>query len=59
MEGMIKISYTIMCKNDVIIELTLSQILKNEKVLKTIKSEFASGLRNLGLISNQSNERDI
>ena len=56
MEGMIKVSYTIMCKNDVTIELTLTQLLKNEKIVKAIKSEFASGLRNLSIISKQSNE---
>jgi len=56
MEGMIKVSYTIMCKNDVTIELTLTQLLKNEKIVKAIKSEFASGLRNLSILSKQNNE---
>jgi len=56
MEGMIKVSYTIMCKNDVTIELTLTQLLKNDKIVKAIKSEFASGLRNLSILSKQSNE---
>jgi hypothetical protein len=49
MDGMIKVSYTVMCKNDVSIELTLNQLLSNEKVIKAIKSEFASGLRHLAL----------
>lgn len=48
-EGMIKVSYTVMCKNDVNKEVSLSQILANEKVMKVIKSEFATGLRNLAL----------
>jgi len=48
-EGMIKVSYTVMCKNDVSKEVSLSEILANEKVMKTIKSEFATGLRNLVL----------
>lgn len=47
-----KISYTIMCNNDVNLEIKLSEILANEKVAKMIKSEFAKGLRNLTLTSN-------
>ena len=46
---MIKVSYTVMCKNDVNNEVSVSQILANEKVMKVIKSEFATGLRNLAL----------
>lgn len=49
MDGMIKVMYTVMCKNDVSKEISLSDLLKNEKVMKAIKSEFASGLRNLAL----------
>ena len=52
MEGKMKVSYTIMCMNDVNEEITLSDILSNEKVAKVIKSEFAKGLRNLTLTSN-------
>ena len=44
---MIKVSYTVMCRNDVSKELSLAEILTNEKVEKAIKSEFAKGLRNL------------
>ena len=47
-----KISYTIMCNNDVNLEIRLTELLANEKVAKTIKSEFAKGLRNLTLASN-------
>lgn len=46
---MIKVSYTVMCKNDVSKEVVLNDILQNEKVMKAIKSEFATGLRNLVL----------
>ena len=46
---MIKVSYTVMCRNDVNQELNLADILANEKVMKAIKSEFATGLRNLAL----------
>ena len=49
MKGMIKVSYTVMCKNDVSKEVNLNEILANEKIAKAIKSEFATGLRNLAL----------
>ncbi len=49
MEGLINVSYTVMCKNDVSKEVSLATLLENEKVMKSIKSEFASGLRNLAL----------
>lgn len=54
MEGMIKVSYTVMCKNDVHIELELKQLLENEKVLKAIKGEFAKGLRNIDVLSKEN-----
>ncbi len=47
MEGMMKVTYTILCENDVSKEISLEEILSNEKVLKAIKSEFAKGLRNI------------
>lgn len=46
---MIKVSYTIMCKNDVGKDVSLANLLANEKVIKAIKSEFATGLRNISL----------
>ncbi|OQX49867.1 MAG: hypothetical protein B5M46_03140 [Epsilonproteobacteria bacterium 4484_20] len=56
MEGMIKVNYTVMCKNDVHIELELRQLLENEKVLKAIKSEFAKGLRNIDVLGKENTE---
>ena len=47
MDGTIEVSYTVMCKNDVRIEVTLNELLANEKVLRAIKGEFAKGLRNI------------
>jgi hypothetical protein len=55
-EGMIKVSYTVMCKNDVSKELSLADIFANEKVEKAIKSEFAKGLRNLVLSHKEEAE---
>jgi len=49
MDGMIQVYYTVMCRNDVSKEVAIHELLTNEKVMKAIKSEFASGLRNLAL----------
>jgi len=54
---MIRVSYTVMCSSDVHQEITLAELLENEKVAKMIKSEFAKGLRNIAL--NSSNEAII
>ena len=50
---MIKVSYIVMCKHDVSKEVSLNDLLKNEKVMKAIKSEFATGLRNLTLLAKE------
>jgi phosphosulfolactate phosphohydrolase-like enzyme len=46
-----KVSYTIRCESDVNREISLEDILANEKIIKAIKGEFAKGLRNLTLSS--------
>ncbi len=56
MDGMIKVHYTIMCKNDTHITIKLSELLKNDKIAKTIKSEYAKGLRNLTVHSDDESE---
>ena len=56
MDGMIKVMYTVMCKNDVNETVSLADILENEKVQKAIKSEFAKGLRNLALSCKEDTE---
>ena len=56
MEGMIKVSYTVMCKNDVSKDVALKDVLQNEKVMKAIKSEFATGLRNLVLTHKEDTQ---
>ena len=53
---MIKVSYTVMSKNDVSKELSLAEVFANEKVEKAIKSEFAKGLRNLVLSHKEEAE---
>ena len=54
MEGMMKVTYTILCESDVSKEINLEEILGNEKVLKAIKSEFAKGLRNINLSAKEN-----
>ena len=55
MEGKILVTYKILCKSDFNLEVTLEQLLANEKVAKAIKSEFAKGIRNIAL-NTKSNE---
>jgi len=47
MDGKIMVTYKILCKTDFNLEITLEQILSNEKIVKTIKNEFAKGIRNI------------
>ncbi len=49
-----KITYTVLCAGDISKEIGLEDILKNEKVLKALKSEFAKGLRNIALIAKEN-----
>lgn len=49
MNGKIEVTYKILCKNDLNKEISLSQLLVNEKIAKVIKSEFAKGYRNIDL----------
>ena len=49
MDGTMKVSYKMLCDADVYNEVSLNDILQNEKVAKAIKSEFAKGLRNIAL----------
>jgi len=53
MDGLIRVSYTVMCKNDVYKEISLAEVLKNEKIVRAIKSELATGLRNLTLSTKE------
>ncbi len=49
-----KITYTVLCTSDINKEIKLDAILKNEKVLKALKSEFAKGLRSIALSSKEN-----
>ena len=47
MEGIIEITYTVLCSSDTNKEITINEILSNEKIVKLLKSEFTKGLRNM------------
>lgn len=54
MDGTMKVSYKMLCDGDAYNEVSLIQILQNEKVAKAIKSEFAKGLRNIALSTSEN-----
>jgi len=51
MEGKIKVTYTLICDKDTYKEITIEEIIANEKIVRLIKSEFAKGIRNLEISS--------
>ncbi|MBU1667116.1 hypothetical protein KKC13_01785 [bacterium] len=59
MQGKIKVTYHLICDNDTYEEISLQQILENEKIVKLLKSEFAKGVRNLALSTNASDAQVI
>lgn len=52
MNGIIKITYKILCSADLNKKVLLSELLLNEKIAKVIKSEFAKGFRNINLATD-------
>lgn len=59
MQGKLKVTYHLICENDTYVEISLQQILENEKIAKLLKSEFAKGVRNLALSTNESSAQVI
>ncbi|MGB1226607.1 MAG: hypothetical protein ACPG9K_01855 [Poseidonibacter sp.] len=53
MKGKIEVTYKLLCKNDVNKDISIKELLENEKIAKLIKSEFAKGFRNIQLLSNE------
>ncbi len=51
MEGKINVTYTLICDKDTHKEITIEEIISNEKVIRLLKSEFAKGIRNLEVSS--------
>ncbi len=59
MKGNMQVQYKMLCDSDVYVEVDLKAILANEKVAKVIKSEFAKGLRNITLSSEENANIEI
>ena len=53
MKGSMKVKYKMLCDSDVYMEIALSKLLSNEKVAKVIKGEFAKGLRNISVLTEE------
>ena len=55
MDGKIVVTYKVLCQGDLNRDISLTELLLNEKVMKAIKSEFAKGLRNIELSTVDEN----
>jgi len=55
MDGGILISYKVLCEGDFYSSITIEELLKNENILKLIKSEFAKGHRNIDINFDKNN----
>jgi len=51
MNGTILVTYKVLCKADLNKEVSLTELLLNEKIAKLIRSEYAKGFRNLELLA--------
>lgn len=49
MDGKIMVTYKILCDGDLNLEISLQDLLANEKIARMIRSEFAKGYRNISL----------
>jgi len=52
MDGTILVTYKILCDADLNIEVSLQELLQNEQILKSVKSVYAKGLRNIEISSH-------
>ena len=58
MDGKIVVTYKVLCPTDLNRDVSLVELLLNEKVIKAIKGEFAKGLRNIEL-TTQNEEASL
>lgn len=49
MNGNIEVTYKVVNQKDLNISISLDELLKNEKIVKVIKNEFAKGYRNIDI----------
>ena len=59
MQGKLMVTYSLICDNDTYLEISMKQILENEKVVKLLKSEFSKGTRNLEISSSLTDSKII
>ena len=52
MDGTILVTYKILCNADLNVEVSLKELLENELIVKSIKSIYAKGLRNIEISSH-------
>ncbi len=52
MNGNIEVTYKVVKKDDLNLSISLEEILKNEKIVKVIKAEFAKGYRNIDIVTD-------
>lgn len=52
MDGTITVTYKVLCETDINQEIPIEELLKNEKILKAIKLEYAKGVRNIQFSTN-------
>ena len=56
--GNIEVTYKVVNQNDLNLSVNLEELLKNEKIVKVIKSEFAKGYRNIDIkIDSQASDK--
>lgn len=51
MEGSMKITYVVLCENDLNKMVSVKQLLESEKISKAIRSEFAPQMRNIEILA--------
>jgi len=59
MQGKLNVTYQLICDNDTHKEISIKEILENEKIAKLLKSEFAKGDRNLALATDTDDAKII
>jgi hypothetical protein len=59
MQGKLMMTYSLICDNDTYLEISIKELLDNEKIVKLLKSEFLKGIRNLDVSGSYSDAKII
>ena len=57
MDGKIMVTYKILCSGDFNKEVSIGELISNEKIAKIIKNEFAKGFRNISIDSKNMDSK--